>query len=420
MEHRASPRDDRASCPRAIRPEGSRSPTASVHGIRRRAAASMVRGRGADLGGTAGGGGRRRGRHRRPAAARSNRLARRHPSRRRRVVPGSAGGRGRLPELPRAGSLARRCVAGVPQLVERLLLRAGVRLPHHRTRWNARGESRARSDGGCLVDRVRQHDGRAEGVARRRARSSRRSCSTAPWRGSPAAPARRCSGRCPTDCRPRCCGRSPKVASRCWWRCACFPSSSNGSRSRSGRGSSRTGGGGSSPASPSRSRSGWRSCRAWRSRPRCSSSCRSCSVPHASVGWGSRPRRSPRPSALLFPFVPTDGGRRRRRSRVPHRDHGPRGARPARGRRRAGDVVGRGVPADRRSAGVLARQPRAPRDREPDGGRGDRRPRARVGVVGRLPPRVGGERSHLPRARGGRRGPDRRPGPVVRAVGSRA
>ena len=34
----------------------------------------------------------------------------------------------------------------------------------------------------------------------------------------------------------------PKVASRCWWRCACSPSSSNGSRSRSGQGSSPTDG----------------------------------------------------------------------------------------------------------------------------------------------------------------------------------
>ncbi len=135
---------------------------------------------------------------------------------------------------------------------------------------------------------------------------------------------------------------------------------------------------------------------------------------------GDRGRGVRRGRGAPLPVRAHHPGRRRRRPRLPHRHHGPRGAGPARGRRRAGNVVDRRVPADRRSAGVLARRSRAPRDREPDGGRGDRRPRARVGVIGRLPPRVGGERPRLPRARRRRRGSDRRPGPVVRAIGSRA
>ena len=93
--------------------------------------------------------------------------------------------------------------------------------------------------------------------------------------------------------------------------------------------------------------------------------------------------------ALLFPFVPTvvAGDAVALGSRIGTTDLG------ALGRLAAGGGPGTWLVAaflaDRRLAGVLARRPRAPRDREPDGGRRDRRPRARVGVVGRLPPRHG-------------------------------
>ena len=234
MEHRASPRDDRPSRAGAIRSQGPRSPPASVHGIRGGAAASMVRGRGADLRGAARGRGAGRGRHRQPAAARSNRFARRVASRRRRVVPRGAGGGGRVPELARARSPARRGLPAFPGSWNGFFaeLASGYRTTG--TRRHARGESRARGDGGLsrgsrsaarpIAQKVLLAGGPILAsimLYRALARITGR-------------PARPCSGAVSYGLSATVLWASRTVASRCWWRCACSRSSSSGWRSAFG------------------------------------------------------------------------------------------------------------------------------------------------------------------------------------------
>ena len=70
-------------------------------------------------------------------------------------------------------------------------------------------------------------------------------------------------------------------------------------------------------------------------------------------------------AVLLFPFVPTMISGGAARPGFDDRHDGPRLAGAAGVGRRAGHVVDRCVPADRRRAGVLTGRPRAPRRREP-------------------------------------------------------
>ena len=256
-----------------------------------------------------------------------------------------------------------------PSSWQRVLRRAGVRLPDHRTRRNARGEPRARGDG------------RLSRGSRSAARPSRRRCCSPAarslavdhalprrWRGSPAVPARRCSGPCPTDCRPRCCGRSPKAASRCWWRCACSPSSLERLEVAFGPGELPDG--------------RWRFIAGLAVTFAVGMAFMPGVVLAAAVLvvvqvlFGSSRRRGlgiaaaafAAAAVLLLPVRAHHRRRRCRRPRLPHRHHGPRGARPARGRRRAGDL-GRS-PRSCRSPPLLAFslvEPRASRDREPRG-----------------------------------------------------
>ncbi len=122
-------------------------------------------------------------------------------------------------------------------------------------------------------------------------------------------------------------------------------------------------------------------------------------------------------AVLLFPFVPTVvfGDAVGFGSRIGTTDLG------ALGRLALGGGPGTwSIAAFLPIAAVLAFSlvgPEHPRRRGSRRGHGDRRPRARVVLFGRLPPRVGRERSHLSRARRGRGGGDRGPGALVGAVG---
>ena len=318
---------------------------------------------------------------------------------------------------PRSRAAARRSASAVPRLVARILRRARVRLPDDRPRRDARGESRrsgrwARSRGSRSRARLSPRR-----CCWRAGRSSPRSCCTARWRGSPAVRARRSRAPSPTGCPPWCSGGSRRVASGSLVALCVLPVLLERLEVAFGRGDLPDG--------------------RWRFiaglavtlavgiafMPGVALAAAVLVVVQLALrlrarrGVGDRGRGVRRGRRAPVPVRAHYDRRRRRRSRLADRHHGPRGAgvgsRSAEGRARGGSPRSSRSPRcsrSRWSAPSTAGSRTAPCSR--------RSPASRSrGLVRGLPPRVGGERTDLPRARRGRRGVGRRPGALVGALG---
>ena len=356
VEHRASPRDDRSSRPGAIRSEGSRSPAATVHGIRRGAAAAMVRGCGADLRGAAGD---RRAKTRMPPSAggcaiepprssvRTQSSSHRSWGRSWRAVAcGASSARSRCTVVPcrrsrapgMASSASLRPVTGPPDSAERSrrVPRSGRWAPFRGSRSAARPSRRS-----CCWPA---------------GRSSPRSCSTARSARITGRPGAAVLGAVSYGLSATVLwafseGRIALLVALCVLpvilerlEVAFGPGRASGRAVEVHRRSRRH----------VRGRDGVHAGRGARG---CGARRRAGPVRFLTPSWaGDRGRGVRRGRRAPLPVRADHGGRRRRGSRLPHRHHGPRGARPARGRRRAGDVVGSRVPSGRRRARVLARR----------------------------------------------------------------